>query len=509
MRSAARALRAVRLHSADVRKTSAVASRSFYLQTDPSQEQPIFFVSNSRCTRDFEGPFLQKDLKVFWRKFSVSASVSLAENDNVSGEQRGPLAEYKRRIASGDLKPGDKFQEDALRALQALYDVLYSTSEEVGLEKASLDSRNGSSGSWFSRLMPRVQWNAQPSIRGLYLYGGVGTGKTMLMDMFFDELPKTWRKTRIHFHDFMLDVHSSLQKTKSQSDPLAVVADEISKEAVLLCIDEFMVTDVADALILNRLFDHLFKRGTILVSTSNRHPDQLYEGGLQRDLFLPFIANLKSRCVVHEIGSSIDYRKLTAAEQGMYFVGPNASELLHLKFRQITDGEEPRPTTVEIRMGRTLQVPLAADGCALFQFHELCDMPLGAADYIGLFEKFHTLALDGVPKFGSHNRASAYRFTTLIDVMYEHKARFMCSAEATPVELFDKVLPISEAPKQKRTSSRSNNPEDADILIDNDLGFTKDRTISRLTEINSSEYQEDHAIAYNRLPNPAATGTDA
>ncbi|KAL3695358.1 hypothetical protein R1sor_009434 [Riccia sorocarpa] len=430
------------------------------------------------------------------RGFSSSVSASLAENGEGPSEQGGPLAEYERRIASGDLKPGDKYQEDALRALQALYDVLHSTAEETGLDKSCVEKVGASSGSWFARLMPKVQWNPQPAVRGLYLYGGVGTGKTMLMDMFFDALPNIWRKRRIHFHDFMLGVHSSLQKTKNQSDPLAVVAEEISKEAILLCLDEFMVTDVADALILNRLFDHLFRRGVILVSTSNRHPDQLYEGGLQRDLFLPFIANLKSRCVVHEIGSSTDYRALTVAEQGMYFVGPDASKLLQLKFRQVTNGEKAEPTTVEIRMGRKLQVPMAMDGCAYFQFHELCEMPLGAADYIGLFEKFHTLALDGVPKFGAHNRSSAYRFTTLIDVLYEHKARFLCSAEASPVELFEKVLPISEAPKQKRTSSRSSKTEDADILIDNDLGFTKDRTISRLTEINSSEYQEDHAMAY-------------
>jgi predicted ATPase len=277
-------------------------------------------------------------------------------------------------------------------------------------------------------------------------------------------------------------------------DPLEKVAGGIAEESILLCIDEFMVTDVADALILNRLFDHLFRNGIVMVSTSNRAPDKLYEGGLQRDLFLPFIAKLKERCVVHQIGSATDYRRLTAAETGFYFMGHGASETLLKLFIAELDGEEAKPTTVEVIMGRKLKVPLAGAGCAFFQFHELCEMPLGAADFFGLFKNFHTLALDNVPVFGAHNRSAAYRFVTLVDVIYEHRARFMCSAEGIPKELFDKIVTRADAPL--KTATRINHFEDADLLVDDELGFAKDRTMSRLTEMHSKEYLKEHAEAH-------------
>jgi predicted ATPase len=318
----------------------------------------------------------------------------------------------------------------------------------------------------------------------------------MLMDLFFDQLPDNWRKKRIHFHDFMLNVHSRLQKHRGVPDPLEVVAGEISDESVLLCLDEFMVTDVADALILNRLFKHLFNNGIILVATSNRAPDNLYERGLQRDLFLPFIATLKERCVAHEIGSSVDYRRLTSAEQGFYFIGYDLSDLLLEKFQELIGDRKATPQEVEVVMGRKLKVPLGANGCAYFPFEDLCDKPLGAADYFGLFKVFHTLALDNIPIFGLHNRTAAYRFVTLVDVMYENKARLMCTAEGNPIELFERIITISDAQQMApRTASRSRKNDDFDLCVDNELGFAKDRTISRLTEMNSKEFLEHHAAA--------------
>ena len=337
----------------------------------------------------------------------------------------------------------------------------------------------------------------EPEVEGLYMYGGVGCGKTMLMDLFAACAPPHFKLERTHFHDFMLDVHTRLQMHQSTPDPLSLVATEIASSCRVLCLDEFFVTDVADAMILHRLFAKLWEHDLILVATSNRHPDALYEGGLQRALVLPFISKLKRFCVLHDMASTTDYRKLAHHRGGLYFTSENREEELQERFLELANSNPVVSQTVDVAMGRSLKLPRVGGCITLFKFDELCNKPLGAADYIALANAKHTIAICGIPKFTASNRTAAYRFVTLIDVLYEHRVRLLCTAEALPLQLFENIKTNQEAKAYIEASNSGNGDGDFvkedDLVVDDNLGFSKDRTISRLTEMQSKEYLRSHA----------------
>ncbi|KAL4424629.1 hypothetical protein ABPG77_002247 [Micractinium sp. CCAP 211/92] len=424
----------------------------------------------------------------------------------------GPIAAYKEGRLRGLFRK-DERQELTISKLQQLYEEL---KERMGGERSLRKGRGltlldaapaakPSSGGWFSGLFGGREEStaaaaAAPAARGLYMYGGVGVGKTMLMDLLAKNAPTYFQLERTHFHDFMIEVHQRLRHFASKPDPLTHVADEIADETKVLCLDEFFVTDVADAMILHRLFGRLWDRGLTLVATSNRHPDALYEGGLQRNLFLPFIHRLKEQCLVHDMESQTDYRKLAQHHRGLYFVTPSREEDLYERFMELANGQPVRREWVDVAMGRQLELPRAGGCVALFTFDELCNRPLGAADYIALANAKHTLALSGVPIFTAANRQAAYRFVTLVDVLYEHRVRFLCSAEALPFELFENMQTNAEARQAaaggSSTSGRAGANSSSLIVVDDNLGFAKDRTVSRLTEMQSEEYLRAHAKAH-------------
>lgn len=312
--------------------------------------------------------------------------------------------------------------------------------------------------------------NAQPAVRGLYIHGAVGRGKTMLMDLFFDQVTAQ-RKRRVHFHDFMADVHERIFQHRQalkrgetkQEDPIPPVASQLIADAWVLCFDEFSVTDIADAMILSRLFEQLFSRGCVLVATSNVEPDDLYHNGLNRQLFLPFIDLLKSRVDVFNLDAKTDYR-LEKLQQLPVYLSPLNDEtriaMAHA-WRDLTVGQIAHPHMISVK-GRQIEVPLEAGGIARFSFHELCARPLAASDYHIIAHRYHTVFVENVPVMDEDMRNEAKRFINLIDMLYDAGTRLFMSAAAPPEELY----------VSKRGSE----------------GFEFARTASRLFEMQSEDY---------------------
>ena len=281
-------------------------------------------------------------------------------------------------------------------------------------------------------------------IRGLYVWGSVGRGKTMLMDMFFEAAPQR-RKRRAHFHAFMHDVHKRIHAWRQErkagkikgDDPIQPVADALAGEARLLCFDEFSVTDIADAMILGRLFEALFARGVVVVATSNVEPARLYEGGLNRALFLPFIALLQERMDVVRLDARTDFRLEKIGGSPVYYTPPDeaAHTAMDRIFRSLTGKAHGQPASLPV-LGREVRVPEAADHVARFSFDDLCARPLGSSDYLALAENFHTIFIDDIPVMPQHMRNEAKRFINLIDTLYDQHVKVVASAEAPPTELY-------------------------------------------------------------------------
>lgn len=339
----------------------------------------------------------------------------------------GVLAEYEARLASGLLE-ADPEQARAAARLDAL---------------AGRFAARKPKGWLASRHAP---------VKGLYLWGGVGRGKSMLMDLFFAAAPVR-NKRRVHFHEFMAEVQAGLEAWRRMApaarrraphrvrgagdDPIPPVAKQIADGADLLCFDEFQVTQIADAMILGRLFEALFARGVTMVATSNRHPDDLYKNGINRQLFLPFIDLLKARCDVHELKSARDYRLERLSEAPVWHtpLGPPARAAMDAAWQRLTLGAEPQHCWLTVK-GRKVEIPREAAGVARLTFEELCARPLGPSDYLTLATTFHTLMVDDIPRLAPARRNEAARFVTLIDALYEAKVKLVASAAAEPDELY-------------------------------------------------------------------------
>lgn len=358
-------------------------------------------------------------------------------------------------VARGELAP-DPAQVLAAGRLQDLWAKLR------GYDPPSLPTQNG----FLSRLLRRRPVDeAEDRPNGLYLVGEVGRGKSMLMDLFFAaaDVP---RKKRIHFHRFMQDAHTRIHAWRRANpegdDPIPPLADAIAAEAALLCFDEFQVNDVADAMILGRLFQALFDRHVVVVATSNTLPDDLFKGQPGRDAFLPFIALIKQRLDVLVLEAGRDFRRARLRGMPTWLVPADAraDRALDTAFAALTGGAEPKHERLKV-MGRTLEVPLAAEGVARFDFDALCGQPLGAGDYLALATHFHTLILDGIPRLSPENYDVARRFIVLIDTLYDHRVKLVASAAAMPDQLYERG---ENAKMFERTASRLEEMQSQDWL---------------------------------------------
>jgi len=363
----------------------------------------------------------------------------------------GPIFKYRELMTAGELKP-DPAQKLAAERLQSLHHAL-----------RHYKPRSGKKG-WMERfgLTPDID---KPPPQGIYLFGGVGRGKSMLMDLLFHTSTIT-TKERVHFQAFMRDIHAEIHKLRQlpvpfEGDPIPGMADGIADHTTLLCLDELEVRDIADAMIVSRLFQRLLERGVVVVATSNRPPDDLYKDGLQREKFLPFIELLKSKLDVLALESLQDYRLGRLLGQSVYHapLGAPADKALDDAWARLTDNAVPKPDYIKVQ-GRRVEVPACAHQVARFSFSDLCEQPLGPADYMAVAAQFSTVIMRGIPQMTEEKKDAARRFVTFIDALYEHRTVLICSAAVPPEQLY----------------------------MGREGGFEFQRTASRLIEMQAVDY---------------------
>lgn len=356
------------------------------------------------------------------------------------------LSQLLSRVSGGDLTE-DAAQIQAAKALDAVL--------------ARLE-RHPPKQNFFTR-----KWSAP---KGLYMWGGVGRGKSMLMDWFYDAAPIE-AKARVHFHAFMLDIHARIHAWRQDSgktgDPIVPIAKAVARQSRLLCFDEFHVTDITDAMILSRLFEALWDQGVVVVATSNREPQGLYKNGLNRPLFEPFIEMMPEHMIIHEFAGDLDHRlrQLTAAPVYYSPLDAEAERNIDAAWARLTSGATERPATLTIN-ARDVVLNRTAAGVVRTSFHRLCADTLGAADYLQLAHAFQTLILENVPQMGPENRNEAKRFVTLVDALYETRTKLIISAAVEPQDLYPK----------------------------GDGSFEFERTISRLIEMRSEDYLGQRSV---------------